>query len=194
MNVIGIILAAGSSTRMSQTKQFLQYKGQSLIRNIADISTQLPLQHTYCVTGPITEDIYSELSGMTISYIDNPHHTEGMGKSLSTALTHILKHHESDAILVMLTDQPLIPLTYYSQLLSIADQNNKLIYASQYNDTFGVPALFTKSVFSDILSLDSNSGAKKIIKKYIAKTHFINCDAAAFDIDTDEDYEKLIDI
>ena len=193
MNTIGIILAAGSSMRMSHAKQLLQYNGQSLIRHIAEISTQLPLIATYCVTGPITENIYAELSDMTISYIDNPYHTEGMGRSLSVALSYILKHHDPDAIIVMLTDQPLIPLSHYLQLLSSAERyNDKLIFTSRYKDTFGAPSLFSKSVFSSILTLDANSGAKSIIKNNIDKTHFIDCDAAGFDIDTDEDYEMLL--
>jgi len=194
MNVIGIILAAGSSSRMTNAKQLLQYKGQSLIRTIADLSLQLSLNQTYCVTGSLTTSIHNELDLLDIEYIHNPYYKEGMGKSLSVAIEHIISLHDPDAVLVMLSDQPLIPLSHYQNILKKAAHNQSTIITTQYNDSYGAPTLFTKTVFSDLLSLSATSGAKSIIAKHIDETAFIKCKAAGFDVDTDEDYERLVGV
>jgi molybdenum cofactor cytidylyltransferase len=192
MNTIGIILAAGSSSRMSASKQLLTYKGKSLIRHIADIATKLPLSEVYCVTGALKDGIIESLDGLSISYVHNPDYDQGMGLSLSVAMTHILKNHKPDAVLVMLTDQPLISINHYQQLLNISATVDNDIIITAYNDTYGAPSLFKKAIFSELLSLNATTGAKSIIARHITTTLSIDCPEAAFDVDTDEDYERLV--
>jgi molybdenum cofactor cytidylyltransferase len=69
--------------------------------------------------------------------------------------------------------------------------SGKPIIASAYAETIGIPALFDRSCFPDLLRLKGDSGAKGII---LAQPH----DVASFDfpsgeidIDTPADYEKL---
>ena len=192
MNTIGIILAAGSSTRMTASKQLLSYKGKSLIRHIAEIATELPLSTTYCITGAIKEDIKVSLDDLDISYVHNSDYKQGMGLSLSVAITHIMKRHQPDAVLVMLTDQPLIPISHYQKLLHIASQRDNDIITTAYNNTYGAPTLFKKSLFSELQALNATTGAKSIISKHISTTLSVECPEAAYDIDTDEDYENLV--
>ena len=94
----------------------------------------------------------------------------------------------------MLCDQPRIPTEHYHDIINEATNIDHLIVSSAYENNFGVPALFKRELFSELLSLNSITGAKSIIVKYRDKTSFIQCDAAAQDIDTDEDYEKLLEL
>jgi molybdenum cofactor cytidylyltransferase len=77
------------------------------------------------------------------------------------------------------------------QLIQLHLQNGKTIVASVYADTLGIPTLFDRSCFADLLQLRGESGAKGII---LARRHNVmpfNFPAAAIDIDTAADYEKL---
>jgi molybdenum cofactor cytidylyltransferase len=67
----------------------------------------------------------------------------------------------------------------------------KPIVASAYSTTLGIPALFDRSCFPDLLRLKEDSGAKKII---LARPHDVvsfDFPAGAIDIDTAADYKKL---
>jgi molybdenum cofactor cytidylyltransferase len=69
--------------------------------------------------------------------------------------------------------------------------SGKPIVASAYATTLGIPALFDRSCFPDLLRLKEDSGAKKII---LARPHDVvsfDFPAGAIDIDTAADYKKL---
>jgi molybdenum cofactor cytidylyltransferase len=69
--------------------------------------------------------------------------------------------------------------------------SDKPIIASAYAETLGIPALFDRSCFPDLLGLKGDSGAKKII---LARPHDVvsfDFPGGAIDIDTAADYKKL---
>jgi molybdenum cofactor cytidylyltransferase len=48
-------------------------------------------------------------------------------------------------------------------LIALREITGKSIVASSYADTLGVPALFTRSIFEELLSLNDKAGAKSIV-------------------------------
>jgi molybdenum cofactor cytidylyltransferase len=67
----------------------------------------------------------------------------------------------------------------------------KPIIASEYSGTLGVPALFNRTLFSELMALKSTEGAKKLIKKHIHEVFSVPFPEGAIDIDTPKDYERL---
>jgi len=70
--------------------------------------------------------------------------------------------------------------------------NTGSIIATQYSDTFGVPAVFPRLYFQNILDLDDAASAKSILKQNQNNLLLIECEDASKDIDTDDDYKNLI--
>jgi len=68
-----------------------------------------------------------------------------------------------------------------------------VVVACNYNNTIGVPALFDRALFAGLLLLVGNEGAKKVIKDHIGDVVMIPFEAGGVDIDTEEDYQRLID-
>jgi len=92
----------------------------------------------------------------------------------------------------MLSDQPLVRS---DDLIALAERfrlGNSLIVASEYSGSFGVPALFGREVFGDLMNLTGDAGAKSIIKQHLDKVSKIKLPAAAIDIDSLDDYQDLI--
>ena len=54
-----------------------------------------------------------------------------------------------------------------------------------------VPALFDASLFSELLDLKGDRGAKSILEKYAAETLRVQFPDGKIDIDTPEDYARL---
>ena len=67
----------------------------------------------------------------------------------------------------------------------------KSIVASRYADTLGVPALFDRSLFDQLLSLGNEAGAKSIILRNRECVAQLSFPEGAIDIDAWEDLEKL---
>ena len=193
MKISGIILAAGASTRMTKYKQLLRFKGQSLLNDVVSKCSHLDLHQIICITGYLNEELKAEVGNSHMVFIHNNKHEDGMVSSLQLGINHLLEDSQTEAALVMLTDQPLVPLSHYQAMLGKMRENSHLLMATSYNDTIGVPAIYSRAYFSEILSLDKHSSAKSILKRHQERVLTMECAEAGIDIDTDQDYQKLLD-
>src|ERR687886_223557 len=67
----------------------------------------------------------------------------------------------------------------------------KPIIASEYSGTLGVPVLFSRALFSELMDLKSTQGAKQLIRKHIHEVFSVPFPEGAIDIDTPKDYEQF---
>jgi len=68
-----------------------------------------------------------------------------------------------EATALLVCDQPAVDVRVVQRLIALHETTGKTIVASNYVDTLGVPALFTRSVFQELLSLADKAGAKSIV-------------------------------
>jgi len=78
-----------------------------------------------------------------------------------------------------------------STLIALRETTGKSIVASSYADTLGVPALFSRSVFEELLLLDDKAGAKSIVLRSRQRVASFSFPKGQIDIDSWEDWEKL---
>jgi molybdenum cofactor cytidylyltransferase len=76
-------------------------------------------------------------------------------------------------------------------LVATHEATKKDIVASSYADTVGVPALFDRSCFPELLSLGDETGAKSIILQNPGRVAQVAFPEGAMDIDTWEDWQKF---
>lgn len=186
-----LILAAGPSTRMGQSKQQLLIDGKSLLIRTVETALQSDAGEVIVVLGA-SEDAHRQLlKEVPIEIIFNPEWEAGMGSSLKAGLSHALSiNPRTEAIIVMVCDQPQLRSYHVKSLLEKHKSTKALIVASSYASTIGVPALFDKKLFGKILELDDEHGAKKIIQQYQAET--IDFPEGVIDLDTPEEYGNFI--
>jgi len=186
-----IILAAGGSTRMGgEPKQLLQYKGQSLVRRITETALALQAGPVVVVLGANRERIAAEVTGLPVTLIDNSVWQTGLASSLKSGLAALyLTHKNIDAVLVLLTDQPLVSIGLLTYMLETYLQSNKGIVACRYDDQLGVPALFSRNYIEQMLQLEGDKGAKWIIIKHKHDCVEVPFEAGAVDLDSKRDVE-----
>jgi molybdenum cofactor cytidylyltransferase len=191
---IGIILlAAGSSSRMGQSKQLLPIAGEPLLKRSARVAISSGAEHVVVVTGSDSDLITKAISDLSLHIINNPDWKLGMGKSLKTGLTSLLdRAPDTGAVLVMVCDQPELTSEHLSNLILSYHQNKNPVVASAYANTLAVPALFDRSLFSELLSLGDEEGARQIIRKYAGRAASVPFAGGATDLDTPEDYQHFI--
>lgn len=186
-----IVLAAGSSRRMRGVpKQTLEVGGKSLLRRAAELAAATEFSPKIIVLGKNFEKLKAEIADLPVKAVFNSESSVGVSSSIKTGLRAV-SAQTADALIVMLCDQPLLTTENLFALRDSFLKNQSLIVASAYENTIGVPALFSRAVFGELMNLQNDEGAKKVIEKYRAETVFISAPEAAFDVDTPEAYEKL---
>lgn len=203
MNIGAIILAAGGSTRLGEPKQLLQYQGKSLLHRATEVALASDCSPVIVVLGAQYEVLSAELSGLDLIIVDNPEWQGGMATSIKVGLDalwqhYFARHHSADGTLFLLCDQPLLTTEHLNTLVSTfnnyPDPESAPIVASAYSDTAGVPALFPKRLFLDLLQLPGSGGAKQIIERYTDTLVTVSFPGGELDIDTPEDVSTLNNI
>ena len=185
-NLAVLILAAGSSSRLGKPKQLLKIKDESLIQ----IAVKKALTFTddvKVVVGHKSDEIIKELKDFAISIQVNPNYEQGMGSSISFGIKDFI---HSKKVLIMLCDQPLIPLSHYNSLIKKSIENENLIICSKYQNRFAVPSLFPNTYYKALSELKGDEGARKLLKNNPID-YVILDDKFSIDIDTKEDFENL---
>lgn len=133
-----------------------------------------------------------ELTGLAASIVIHPQWSIGVGSSIGLGVQNVINSAaKTDAAILLACDQPFVSAATLRQLIQLRLTSGKPIIASAYAVTLGIPALFDRSCFPDLLRLKGDSGAKEII---LARPHDVasfDFPAGEIDIDTAADYEKL---
>src|ERR687885_2161258 len=187
-----IILAAGASTRMGSPKQLLPYQGRSFIRHITEVAIASLCQPIAVVLGAHAERIKPEISQLPIQIVENQQWAEGMSSSIRVGLEALLAVNQNlEAVVIALCDQPFVSAQTLAQIVESYRFTGKPIIASEYAGTLGVPVLFSRALFSELMTLNSTEGAKQLIKKHIHEVFSVPFPEGAIDIDTPKDYEQF---
>jgi molybdenum cofactor cytidylyltransferase len=190
--VIGVmILAAGQSSRLGQPKQLLEFRGRTLLRHVIEVAIAADCGEIVVVLGAAISACRSQIP-KEIPTVENPNWQTGMASSIGVGLNFLLLQHPNlQAVLITVCDQPFISAPLFNQLITRYQTHSSRIVASQYGDVVGVPALFDRSLFPDLLNLTGDMGARKIIQKYQAECQVVAFPQGEMDVDTMADYAQL---
>jgi molybdenum cofactor cytidylyltransferase len=187
-----IILAAGSSTRLGQPKQLLPWQGTTLLQHAVNIAMQVVPQPVV-VLGANASQLQQKLPASQVQVVHNNHWQQGIASSIHSGLSAVINRSSPpDAVIFMVCDQPFVTANLLQQLMDEHGRSGKPIVASAYANTLGIPALFSNHLFTQLLDLQGDTGAKKLIQQQAAETASIDFPQGDVDIDTIEEYRKLV--
>ncbi len=187
-----IILAAGESVRMGEPKQLLAYHGTTLLQHAIATALELDGTPVVVVLGAHAEKIRTQISEPRVTFAENPDWLEGMGASVRVGLSAMLAAHPDVAGVIFLPcDQPLLTAATLRDLIAAHERTGRAIAASEYGGVLGVPALFARDHFPELLALDGATGARQIIWAHRANAIGVPFPEGAVDVDTPADYARL---
>ncbi|GAW95111.1 MULTISPECIES: nucleotidyltransferase family protein [Colwellia] len=202
MQVNIILLAAGKGLRFQQSvpnqvgcgsiKQLAQIDGKPLITYSIE-KLQPLLEHAgvnilYVTLGANKNVIKSRLPA-EVSVIASQHWSQGMGHTLAESV-HSIKAHSSH-VLIALADQALVTTEHYQALLNASKAQPNKIIATRCDEQLMAPAIFPEKYFPQLLKLQGDKGAGKLLQQHANKFDAITCAEAKFDIDTLADLEQV---
>ncbi|HTQ63785.1 MAG TPA: nucleotidyltransferase family protein [Puia sp.] len=187
-----ILLAAGSSNRLGQPKQLLVYNGKTLLEHTLQAATGSAFEHIFIVLGSDSDEMVSLIGKSKVQVVQNEDWTEGIASSIRCGLSSLLSKFPSvSAAAFMVCDQPFVSASLLDELLGNRDGKKPVIVACSYENTMGVPALFSSHFFPELIQLKGQEGAKKIIMQHIDIVETIPFPEGNVDIDTMDDYKRL---
>jgi molybdenum cofactor cytidylyltransferase len=191
-SVGAIILAAGESSRFGQPKQLIQFQGKSLVRRVVDAASEANCSPVIVVTGNGATEVKHELRETNASTVENKRWKAGIGTSIRAGVRYLIDNApNAEATLLLTCDQPFVDADVLSGLSALHSKTGKPIVASAYADTLGVPVLFDRSMFQELLRLDGDSGAKTIILSNPARVAEFSFPKGNIDVDTVQDFESI---
>ena len=185
---IGILLAAGESSRLGQPKQLLKWKEEPLIVHALS-EMQAVCSETWVVLGAHAPKIRQALPPET-SILLNENWKNGMGSTIRTGIIKASEQTSAEWVLISLCDQPYLDRAHYSKLM--ASRNESGVVATSYGKGGGVPALFHRQYWDALIQFNGDAGAKSIINQPNINIPRVEPAGDPSDIDTLEDYKKLI--
>src|SRR5262249_45538932 len=95
------------------------------------------------------------------------------------------------AAVLAVCDQPFFSARIIHDLIAAHRRSGSAIVAAAYEGTPGVPALFSRARFPELMALDGPEGARRVIQAHSEETVAISFPEGAIDMDVPEDYARL---
>lgn len=187
-----IILAAGASSRMGQSKQMLDVNGEKLLVRTVKAALDSHGGTVVVVLGSHEKAHRKSLCGLPVEIVYHSNWKNGMGSSIKKGLSHLMSGNPSlEAVVILVCDQPLLTAENITRLIREYRQSKKTIIASRYSKMPGVPVLFDRIYFPHLMALPDDQGAKQIILQHRDDVSEVDFPGGEIDLDTPEDYDAF---
>ena len=188
-----VILAAGEARRFGACKQLALFHTKPLLQHVIDAA--LPLRPTRLVvmTGKYHEAIAAANDEGVVTgaeLIHNPDWSSGMSSSIRLGCE--LLSDDCDQLLVLLADQVLVSTSELETLIARAVDGGSA--CAGFSETVGPPAVFSRAWYPDLLTLNAENGAKKLLNDPAKQVAIVPMKSAGWDIDSKDDLERLSDV
>jgi molybdenum cofactor cytidylyltransferase len=193
-DVAAVILAAGGSQRMGRAKQLLRVGGQSMVRRAVEAAVEAGCAPVVVVVGARADEVEAELPGSGAEVVRNEGWERGIGSSIRVGVAHVMSAgHQPSALMIILCDQPLVSAAVLGRLMEAhSGAAGRLVTVAEFDGTLGPPVIVDAALFSELLALPDDRGAKALWMERPEIVGRVACPEAGVDVDTPGDFERLI--
>jgi len=183
--VAGLVLAAGGSSRLGQSKQLLPYGSATLLDHVLSTARACEFDQLLCVVGGGIDDVRAGVDPSGVDVVENPRFGEGCSSSIAAALAAV--DPRADVLVLMLGDQPGVDADTVARLL--AGRGAAPLAACAYSDGRGHPLAFGRAMFEELASLHGDKGVWKLLDRHGSEVADVRmAGPIPRDVDTWEDY------
>lgn len=189
--ISAIILAAGESERMDKCKQLLKICGKNMVEKVVETVKDSQVDETIVVLGHKADQVLEKLPEEDLKIVFNPDYQNGMSTSLKAGIRGL--GEETEAVLIVLADQPLVEPEVINRMIKEYEDSDDLILAPVYEGERGNPVLLDISLKDEMMGIEGDIGARNILKnreKDFRKVE-VETPSVVMDVDTREDVEKI---
>ena len=193
MMIAIVILAAGKSSRLGQKKQLLPWQNTTLLEK-SIVAAQNSGHSPIVAVLPPEEDILHVVENYNVTIAINHERDKGVSSSIRLGMQKaVAQCSDIEAVIFMVCDQPFISAQVLRDLGKKYHEGSEIV-TCQYGETWGIPSLFSRKYFEDILKLEGDRGAKKLLYRYKDKCASVPFVQGNIDIDTIDEYKKITEV
>jgi molybdenum cofactor cytidylyltransferase len=187
--VAGVLLAAGTSSRMGRNKLFLPLGGISVLRRAVAAARGAGLDPVLVVLGHESDRALAELQGLPCTPVINEEYARGMNTSVRAGISAV--PDDASAAVVMLADMPFVTAGMVRGLMERYRSSETPLVVSTYGDVLAPPILYGRALFPELRALDGDGCGKRVVKAHREEAVEVAWDPVALaDLDVPEDVER----
>lgn len=186
--VAGIVLAAGSSSRMGRPKMLLPLGGVTLLSRVAQALLDGGLTRVIVVLGH-EADVVRRQAGLPqverLEVVVNDEWPSGMASSLRTGLDACA---DAEAALIALGDQPGMTAERVRRIVGAWQPGGSLVLPV-HGGRAGHPVLFGRRLWPELRALQGDVGGREVVRRHLTEAVQVPAEPLA-DLDTEEDLRR----
>ena len=189
--VAGIVLAAGTSTRMGRNKLFMELEGETLVRRTVGRVAQAGVDPLIVVLGHEADRVREALAGVPFQPVVNPEYERGVNSSLRAGI-HAASETGARAAIVVLADMPFVTTEMIATLVDTYRRGDAPLVISDYGGVNAPPMLYDRSLFPELAASEGQGCGKHVVKRHRHEAAAASWPVEALtDLDAPDDYERV---
>jgi molybdenum cofactor cytidylyltransferase len=173
----------------SANKLLADVGGAPMVRTVVQAALASTARPVLVVTGHMAAEVAGALAGLDVTLVANPDYATGLASSVKAGVRALPAN--CAGALVALGDMPRLTAGHLDRL--IAAFAGDAIVVPMHAGKQGNPVLWPARYFPELLQLDGDAGAKRLIAVHAALVVEVDLgtEAIFFDVDTPEALVKL---
>ncbi len=213
--IAGIVLAAGGASRFGRPKQLLDWRGQPFVRAVAQTALAASLSPVVVVTGAYAEQVEAAVKDLPVTIVRNEEWESGQAGSLQTGVGPLLPPPAFGHLpqirrtavefgggregawvgggIFLLADQPQVTVEVIRALVEHHAQTLHPVIAPYVFERRANPVLFDRVTFAALMQLTGDQGGRGVFSQFSPRYLNWYDKRLLLDVDTPEDYQRLLD-
>jgi molybdenum cofactor cytidylyltransferase len=189
--VLGVVLAAGGSTRMGRPKQLAELDGRPLLAHVLGMLGQAPVDRVLVALGGAADRVLDRVELGRAEPLVVEGWAEGMGHVLASVLARA--GGDWGAVVVLLGDQPLVAAGAVERVVQGWRAGAGPVVTAAYGGRPGHPKLFDRRLLPELLRLTGDAGARDLVATHPEWVHRVEVGdlGSDADIDVEADLERV---
>ena len=189
--VAGVVLAAGTSTRMGRNKLFMELEGEPLVRRVVGRAAKAGFDPLIVVLGHEAALVQEALQGIPYRPVVNPDYERGVNSSLRAGIGAAAETPARAAV-VVLADMPFVTTDMIATLVAKYRESDAPLVISDYAGVNAPPMLYDRSLFGELAMSEGQGCGRQIVKRHRHEAVSASWPAEALtDLDAPKDYERV---
>ena len=182
-----LLMAAGNARRFGENKLAASWRGKPLVARAMDAIPAAMFDQVVVVTQyPEVEELAAQ---MGFACLRNKHPDWGISHTISMGTKYL---QDCDAILYLVSDQPLLSESSVRRVAEAWLDNPSRIIGAAHNGKRGNPCMFPKAFYGELLGLEEDCGGNTVIRAHLDQLLLVEIPQEELtDVDTPEALRDL---
>ena len=194
MQVTGLLLAAGMSKRMQGTNKLsLPFRSGSIVEESLKNLIASSVDQCIVVLGSeatMIADLLKDYESDTVRLIENQEYQTGRASSVRCGIENL--DGDCDAALFMVGDKPLVRTDLITRAVQEFREHQPPVLCVRTPEARGHPIIFGRELFKELNGLKGDEVGQQLIEKYQDDVLWLEDDELQINVNTPEDYDRLI--